>query len=365
MNINSKTSKIFFFIAIALVFVSPIFFISLKEGKDTNEGKNDSFKINIGNDHYTIADDVVLSEKNFIGEDLFSISNNLIIDKRLKGNLFALGDLVTIKEDVLNDVKVVADKVVLSSSVYGSFITLNDSTYVEKGSFIEEDFVFIGKNLVFSGETQGNLVFIGNNITVTDTAKIGGKLTIKGNNKKISSDAYIGETVAFDEEIGKHTQNKNVESVLLDSIKILSIIAFGLLLGVVFNNRERWSLFGVLRNHPAGSVGFGVLSLFFFVPIIVLLFIINWFVGVVSLFAFLGLFAMSFVYLIVTVADIIHMIIKRDFNFSIYTALALLFVLFLLKIHLLLASILFLVWVFVLGASVIRVYSVVFRKQIQ
>ena len=69
-------------------------------------------------------------------------------------------------------------------SIYGSLITLNNSTYIKSSSFIEEDFIFIGKDLVFSGETQGNLVFIGDNITVTDTAKIGGKLTIKGKNKK-------------------------------------------------------------------------------------------------------------------------------------------------------------------------------------
>ena len=278
-----------------------------------------------------------------------------------------LGSLITIKEDILNDVKVIADKVVLSSAVYGSFITLNDSTYVEKDSFIEEDFVFIGKDLVFSGETQGNLVFIGNNITVTDTAKIGGKLTIKGKNKKISKGAYIGETTAFDEEIKKHKygQDKSTENALIVFVKILSLIAFGLLVGFVFNNKDRWSLFGVLRNHPARSVGFGVLSLALLVPVIVLLSIVNWFVGVTVLFAFLGLFAMSFVYLVVTVADIMHMIIKRDFNFSIYTAFALLFILFLLKVHLIFASLLFLVWVFVFGASVIRLYSGILRRQEQ
>ena len=340
---NNKANRIGFFVITVLIFVSPIFFITSKEDKGRHTGKNDSFKINIGNDHYTISDDIVLSEKKFIGEDLFSISNNLIIDKKLKGNLFALGSLITIKEDILNDVKVIADKVVLSSAVYGSFITLNDSTYVEKDSFIEEDFVFIGKDLVFSGETQGNLVFIGNNITVTDTAKIGGKLTIKGKNKKISKGAYIGETTAFDEEIKKHKygQDKSTENALIVFVKILSLIAFGLLVGFVFNNKDRWSLFGVLRNHPARSVGFGVLSLALLVPVIVLLSIVNWFVGVTVLFAFLGLFAMSFVYLVVTVADIMHMIIKRDFNFSIYTAFALLFILFLLKVHLIFASLLF------------------------
>ena len=135
---NNKANRIGFFVITVLIFVSPIFFITSKEDKGRHTGKNDSFKINIGNDHYTISDDIVLSEKKFIGEDLFSISNNLIIDKKLKGNLFALGSLITIKEDILNDVKVIADKVVLSSAVYGSFITLNDSTYVEKDSFIEE-----------------------------------------------------------------------------------------------------------------------------------------------------------------------------------------------------------------------------------
>ena len=38
-----------------------------------------------------------------VGEDFFSVSKNLIIDERLKGNLFAFGELITIEEDILND----------------------------------------------------------------------------------------------------------------------------------------------------------------------------------------------------------------------------------------------------------------------
>ena len=62
----------------------------------------------------------MLSEKDSVGEDFFSVSKNLIIDERLKGNLFAFGELITIEEDILNDAKIIADKVVLSSSIYGS-----------------------------------------------------------------------------------------------------------------------------------------------------------------------------------------------------------------------------------------------------
>ena len=88
-----------------------------------------------------------------VGEDFFSVSKNLIIDERLKGNLFAFGELITIEEDILNDAKIIADKVVLSSSIYGSLITLNNSTYIKSSSFIEEDFIFIGatRNWSFLG----------------------------------------------------------------------------------------------------------------------------------------------------------------------------------------------------------------------
>ena len=177
INIDNKKTKIIIFAVMVLFFISPIlFFINYNEEKE-NVKEDSSISLNIGNDHYAIDDVAVLSEKNFTGEDFFSISKKLVIDKRLKGNLFAIGELVTIEEDILNDVKIVADKVVLSSSIYGSLITLNNSTYIKKDAFIEEDFVFIGEDLVFSGQTQGNLIFIGNNITITDTAKIGGKLT--------------------------------------------------------------------------------------------------------------------------------------------------------------------------------------------
>ena len=358
INIDNKKTKIIIFAVMVLFFISPIlFFINYNEEKE-NVKEDSSISLNIGNDHYAIDDVAVLSEKNFTGEDFFSISKKLVIDKRLKGNLFAIGELVTIEEDILNDVKIVADKVVLSSSIYGSLITLNNSTYIKKDAFIEEDFVFIGEDLVFSGQTQGNLIFIGNNITITDTAKIGGKLTIKGKNQKISSAAYINETISFDKEIGKYINSgeKDTLDLVFVFLKGLSLVAFGILIGLLFNNRKRWSLWSFVRHHPICSMCTGILSLVIFIPLVVFLFIINWFVGLVTLFLFFGLFALSAICLIITIADIFYLCIKKDFHFALYTTVAVVVMAALFK-TLLLVFIPIIGWIFVLGATINKLFK--------
>ena len=361
INFHNKKTKAIIFGVIVLFFVSPIFFF-INQGEKTEHIKeNSSLSINIGNDHYAIEDISVLSEKDSVGEDFFSVSKNLIIDERLKGNLFAFGELITIEEDILNDAKIIADKVVLSSSIYGSLITLNNSTYIKSSSFIEEDFIFIGKDLVFSGETQGNLVFIGDNITVTDTAKIGGKLTIKGKNKKISSEAYINETASFDKEIEKYTKedDENMYNFVFVFIKLFSVLAFGLLVGILFNNKKGWSLWNSVRHRPVYSVCTGILSLVVFIPLIVFLFIINWFVGLLTLFMFFGLFASSVICLIVTIADAICLSIKKDFHFAIYTTIVVVVILIFSKIPIL-VFVPIIGWVFVLGATINKLFKKIF-----
>ena len=249
----------------------------------------------------------------------------------------------------------------MSSSIYGSLITLNNSTYIKSSSFIEEDFIFIGKDLVFSGETQGNLVFIGDNITVTDTAKIGGKLTIKGKNKKISSEAYINETASFDKEIEKYTKedDENMYNFVFVFIKLFSVLAFGLLVGILFNNKKGWSLWNSVRHRPVYSVCTGILSLVVFIPLVVFLFIINWFVGLLTLFMFFGLFASSVICLIVTIADAICLSIKKDFHFAIYTTIAVVVILIFSKIPIL-VFVPIIGWVFVLGATINKLFKKIF-----
>ena len=97
INFHNKKTKAIIFGVIVLFFVSPIFFF-INQGEKTEHIKeNSSLSINIGNDHYAIEDISVLSEKDSVGEDFFSVSKNLIIDERLKGNLFAFGELITIE----------------------------------------------------------------------------------------------------------------------------------------------------------------------------------------------------------------------------------------------------------------------------
>ncbi len=300
---------------------------TISEGSETTEPSSEG-------EEGTDSDDSTSTEENLeeVQGNYYEQNTNLVFNKAVDGNVFLLGDTVTIKGKVNGDLYVCAKDVVLdkSAQVYGNFfIVANNFTHsgliynlyavvnnytCEYDGLTALDLRVFAKNIKYSGYIERTAYFSAENIELTDDAYILGNLAYSSDNKPIIGEnaTVYGETYeqsTFETFIGGSSSNSNV--VLDYVIAAVTVVGTALVILLLINFFKPAVLskeinFNFIKCLKA--FGIGLLATIVSVPVIFLLFISTIFttVSIALLFAFILALLLSTTVVIILTAIMLY-----------------------------------------------------------
>ncbi|MFC1626588.1 hypothetical protein ACFL1P_00125 [Patescibacteria group bacterium] len=265
-----KFLYIFYIVIVALI----LFHINLQSvyAFEAKSGDNLRIKEPIEETVFISGNNIVIESE--IQGDLYCIGQDIRIEGSVEGDVICAGQYITISNDVAGSVRAVgqmihfADIAVLRNiSVFGQTISSQENTKIEK------DFIGIGKDIEYRGETKRDVFIMGENVSIDGI--IGRNVDLIVDSATISSSSIIGGTLEYEsiEDVdvsaatiqGEVIKNDESESniisstsgIVFDVFFFLFHIFVGILLIVFFSSRVK-KIMDVMRTNMKQVFGYGL-----------------------------------------------------------------------------------------------------------
>jgi cytoskeletal protein CcmA (bactofilin family) len=137
---------------------------------------------------YAISQSLILSQQ--LEGDLFGLGRIIVINSPVEGDVFAIGQTVTISAPVTGDLRVIATNVIVDAPVKGEVLILSDHLKVTSKGLIKRELVGNIDNLEVYGRIEEGMRVTGN--TVEIDAPIGSDTDISAEKINLGKNALIG-----------------------------------------------------------------------------------------------------------------------------------------------------------------------------
>ncbi|RDY28008.1 hypothetical protein CHL78_006810 [Romboutsia weinsteinii] len=225
----------------------------------------------ISGDIYAAGETVVINSKT--GGDVIACGSDIkVLSEEVTGNTRAAGESITI--DVLNtkNITVAGRKINISSKSSSNAIYAACEDIVFKGE--TNDIYISAKNIIIDGIVKGNVKVNCENLTITDNAKLSGKIEVKSPNEPI-----VGGTITLNDIDYSKTNTSSEYNInhMYNAYNIISSLVtamiFGLIIFIIFRSffYEREKL---LPNTIGKNILIG-LCMLIFVPAICIVLLIS------------------------------------------------------------------------------------------
>jgi hypothetical protein len=221
--------------------------------------------------HFVNEDNVKINDE--VNGDTFLVGQNVVISKPINGDLYVIAENVVIDAPINGDLKVAATNVEIKSQVSGSFAFIADKVLITPLGEISKDayglaseFNLYGRvggdlnmgyadeaNILVEGNVAGNIHYLNSIPNITSKAFLGGKLV-----KTNPNDYQVKE------------ENRRFSEIIQKIVHSLSLI-FIVMLALRFIPKKFGSAFGLYKSNFGKNILFGLLALFAFPLIIILL----------------------------------------------------------------------------------------------
>lgn len=218
---------------------------------------------------------------NFISSDLYKFDTEIKITETVDGNVFAMGDSVTIDGEVGGDVFVMADTVTFTenSYVYGNIFALAD-TFVMNGAvydiysvsvdftlgetaIVARDIKMTAENTYINGSVRRNAYLYTNSLTFAEdgTNLINGDLEYTSRAEFEIPEGVVGGNVKFTEDTSDEVDTGLlVTSYINDVLSALLYSLVVVLLAIWLAPKFIEKSVDVLKQKPVKCFGIGLLA---------------------------------------------------------------------------------------------------------
>lgn len=181
-----------------------------------------------------------MDPSNMVQDDIYALDQDVVIDKMVDGNVYAMGQNVKIEgANIFGNVFVMAEKVeIVNSQIGGSVFAMGETVnfsgsmndvYVagNRVNFNQDCSVWrnakvSGGTINVNGEIGRDFTAFAETLNVAETAKITGKLNYSSDKEgTISENAQIGD-VAFEQAEPNNTYQKKTGDYVFDFITIIA-----------------------------------------------------------------------------------------------------------------------------------------------
>ena len=220
------------------------------EIEDNEETKFDIIYDDFGDD---LGDRPKFKPEGDIKDDLFKIDDNIVVTQNIDGNVYLMGDTVTIKgvsiegnvfvcgksiyiegTEIRGSVYAAGENIVLKdeSDIYYDVYIIGQNVTIEKDSWIERNAKIGGQNVRIDGLIDGNAYVDTESLQISEDAEIGGTLEYESETQaKIPARASIG-SVKFN-KIEKNA-NEEITNNFLNMSKFMGLLGFLVKVSVVY-----------------------------------------------------------------------------------------------------------------------------------
>jgi cytoskeletal protein CcmA (bactofilin family) len=257
---------------------------------DFRAGDNQDVTGAIDDDVYVAGDGIVVSGD--VTGDVFAAGRNVRLSGSAGQSFFAGAQRITISGRVGNSARVAGQDLVVSGEVGKDLLGAGQSVTIEEGGTVGRDVWFGGQtlevagnvardvrggpaDLTISGTVGGNVEVEGNNVTLTESARIAGDLIYTSKNEANIADGAVvsGEVIRRQPKAAPAEESNPVVDAVFS---FLRGVAGSFLLGLVL----LWLLPDLLpvlartmRSDTLASAGIGLAALFL-IPIVALIILI-------------------------------------------------------------------------------------------
>lgn len=180
---------------------------------------------NVDNELYAAGESIKAHDITIDGS-AFAAGNNIEIkDCDINGSVYAAGEEIEINAKVNNNINVAGEKITIGESTEAKAIRAAGDKVVIKGS--SKNVVVFGNEVYLDGVIEGDINVACSKLTVSDSAKVLGKLSVEA-----PSEPEIPETVEVGEVEFKESDN-NDSDASNDKAKLFEKGAKGVIVGII------------------------------------------------------------------------------------------------------------------------------------
>ncbi|OPZ85716.1 MAG: hypothetical protein BWY76_01293 [bacterium ADurb.Bin429] len=226
----------------------------------------------------TINDDLIVSGGTVrvdgaVASDLVVAGGNVRVNGRIGGNLIAAGGNVRVAGPVAGTIYAAGGTLDLESAAGRNLVVTGGTVTLGPEGSVARDIAVTGGQVVLAGTVARNVMVGAGNLTVEDTARIGGDLTGQASSREIAPGAVIeGATNLTQPTRGEKGKEFGVVGWFLWKLfTAVGLLLIGLLAiaGAPRFTREAITMIG---EHPWGSLLAGLIVLFLTPLVILILF---------------------------------------------------------------------------------------------
>ena len=219
-------------------------------------------------------DNIIINQKLF--GDTFLIGNSITINAPIEGDLFVIATDLIVDAPIDGSLRAIATNIELKAPVRGSFTFIGNSIYIPATGEIGIDAYGITKRLNFEGRIGRNLnLALSVNAEITINGKIMGDFTYADSRPQITDTSFIGgktnkiEYPAITPEVEKNNRKDQIIAKASHSI-VLIILSL-----VIFAGKKSWykKTFELFEKHTLRSLLYGLATLVLTPVILFILFI--------------------------------------------------------------------------------------------
>ncbi|MEK7499190.1 MAG: polymer-forming cytoskeletal protein [Patescibacteria group bacterium] len=276
-----------------------------------------------------VSDDVASLRTEAIG-DVYALNKSIVIHAPVQGDIFAAGEGVdvsgsssasvfaigrniSISGDVQDDVRVAGDILSIGSNIAHDLFVAGSQILITKDSHVHGDTYIAGENVTISGTVHGTIRAATNKLTLTNGSVVMGDIKVYGSAPIIEGGATVSGKITTVAPAQKQKEVKRglAFGALVASIVSATVFALALLYGapvLVAKSKE------IITAHPVQSAVTGLLWLFLFIPVALILFATNIgvYIGFFVLFATLPLVLLGFGIMVIATGSLVNRLIFKN-----------------------------------------------------
>ncbi|MDA3802354.1 MAG: hypothetical protein PF488_00435 [Patescibacteria group bacterium] len=326
------------FSLLSLFLLASFLLVNILPVKAASEGINISQKLEVEEDQiiegnvYSTSQDVVVN--GVIVGDLIAISNNITINGDISGDLIAVATNININGTINGNLRVAAENINISGKVNRNITSLSTNINLEDKSFVGWDLLSLSEKSTLSGSVNGNLNIYSNNTNISGDISKDANITFINEEGSLNIDekAQIGGNLKYkyfkentlknqgliNGEIFKEIKTNNRSVFLSWFLKklflIFAALAIGLVLIYLFKNFSSSYLDDIKKEFP-DAILYGAIA-FFATPIAIILLLFT-LIGIpLSLIILLVFLTAICIAKIITALFLGRIIYKKIFKFE-------------------------------------------------
>ena len=257
---------------------------------------------------YIISNRIVINGT--INGDAVCIGNDITITGKIEGSVFAIGNTIEITGEVSNSVRMAGANLTISGDIGGDVIVAGDDIRLTDSAVIDRDLIFAGNSIDIDSLINDGILGIGSSVflssiigddvdltieqlTITSGALIRGDLSYTSENEAIieSGATILGGTF---HDIDVHRFDSPKIDIWWEFVAFLMTLITGIVLILIAPRRFK-AVADSLKERPLSSLGWGAVF-FFAAPIVFVLFFVTVLgipVGILGIIAYLAAIYLS------------------------------------------------------------------------